>query len=1124
MKFRKIDQMRSYGIAIFFFLACAGILSAQFTITTTSPLPAGNVGVAYSTQLQTSGAEGQVSWYVNCPPDANCNPGGSPAPGLALDGESGAITGTPTTAGTFQFTVQAEYDDSAPTVASMQFSLTIAAPCTPTISPAPPLPGADINIKYTVMFSANGCPEPAAYIFTAQAVTPFGGETGLPAGLSLAANGVLSGTPTQASPSGTPSAFVITATGPNGSSNQIEYTLTVNPLPTITTTSPLPTGPVGVPYSQQLAATGGVPGPNGYTFLVSGTLPPGINITSSGLLSGTPTQAGTFNQFNIGVEDSLSAQTSSPFSVTFVSGVPQIQVSPQSLTFNADFDGNPPPTQAIGIVPGAGATPPVTFTVSIDGGQSTIPAPSWISVSPTSGTAPAGLVVSVNQGNLAAGPYTARILILDSNKLASDVAVSLNVQNTAQKLNVTPSTLSFTARAAAPGNLVKDLFVSNTGAVPLAFTASVTGASSWISGISPSSGQTVLNGPVILQVQVDTSGLAVGGYHDTIHISSPAGNADIPVSLFVAASGPALSVTPTGFIFTARQNGGSAAIDTLEIVNVGDPSSTVNWTASLVSGADWLNLVSPSGTATAAAPGVLTLGPVQNASQMTPGPYYALIKIEDPNSLNSPQFVSAVLNLEPDSAAPGPNPTPGGLFFTATAGGSSPASQPLTIYTSSAAPVVAGAATTTTLPANPSWLSVTPSSVNATGANPGSVSVSVDPASLTAGIYTGNVNISIGGWLQSVNVTLVVLPGSTPNAIAHSRPEVLGCTPSHIAITENGLVNNFAVPAGWPATLIVQLNDDCGSLVLNGNVVAGFSNGDPALALPGDSLGNYTATWSPGALNSQMVVTLNATAANLKPAIAKLNGGVGQNQTPPPTLASGGTLNNLNPVLGGSLAPGTIAQVYGSGLAASSVSTGVLPLPTIFDNTFAQIGAYQAPLFYLSSGQINVEIPSEITGTQQVPILLSVNNALTLPRTLNIVPTAPGVLSYLNGPTASSPQNGAFIIAQHSNATASLVTKTDPANPGEYVVMYLVGLGATDPSVTSGTPSPSATLARVTHPVTVTVDALPATVAFAGLTPGFVGLYQIDFQVPAGANSGNAQVTVTQNGIAANPTLLPISP
>src|SRR5208337_2721565 len=156
------------------------------------------------------------------------------------------------------------------------------------------------------------------------------------------------------------------------------------------------------------------------------------------------------------------------------------------------------------------------------------------------------------------------------------------------------------------------------------------------------------------------------------------------------------------------------------------------------------------------------------------------------------------------------------------------------------------------------------------------------------------------------------------------------------------------------ATLIVQLHDDCASSVTSGSVTASFSNGDAPLALMGDSLGNYSATWQPGNITSAMVVTLNGASGSLQPATAKLYGGIATNQTPPPTLAAGGTLNNLNPVVGGALSPGIIAEVFGTGLAASSGATGILPLPTTFNNTFAQVGAFQAPLYFLSSGQINV--------------------------------------------------------------------------------------------------------------------------------------------------------------------------
>jgi uncharacterized protein (TIGR03437 family) len=387
------------------------------------------------------------------------------------------------------------------------------------------------------------------------------------------------------------------------------------------------------------------------------------------------------------------------------------------------------------------------------------------------------------------------------------------------------------------------------------------------------------------------------------------------------------------------------------------------------------------------------------------------------------------------------------------------------------------------------------------------LAVSVDPTGLALGVYAGRVTVSNGGVLYSANVTFIVQPAA--------------CSPTKLVLTEMSLGNDFSLTSGLPVTLNVQLNNDCGGLVTNGSVVASFSNGDSPLALVSDSLGNYSASWQPSAVTPQMVVTLNATASSLQPASAKLFGGIAENQTPPPSLAPGGTLNNLNPVVGGSLSPGVIAEAFGSGLAATAGSTGILPLPTDFNNTFAQIGQYKAPLYFLSSGQVNIQIPAEITASQQVPIVFSVNNALTVPITLDIVPGAPGVLSKLDGPTPPSLQNGAHIIAQHLNG--STVDSGNPGKVGEFLVMYLVGLGATDNPVPSGHPALSDPLSNVLVKPVVTVDSLPSDVFFGGLTPGFVGLYQIDFQVPTGVHTGDVVVTVTQNGIAANPTKLAVS-
>src|SRR5579863_3521478 len=356
MKSRRMGKMRSHGIAALLLIASAGCLSAQFTITTSS-LPTGIVGVAYSAQLQTSGALAPVTWYI-CPPAANCTPGGSPAPGLILDSNTGIISGTPTTTGAFGFTVQAEFNDSATTETSKALSISVTPPCVPTVSPAS-LHQGDINIPYAqVQFTTSGC-QGSTFTFTAQSVNLFNPSI-LPQGLILSSLGVLKGTP---SATGT-FAFLLTITDQNQIQTQLPYSITINPLPSFSTSSPLPNGPVGVPYSQQIVGTGGTPP---YIFSMSGN-PPGITITQSGLLSGTPNQAGTFS-FNIGLNDSVHAQTVSPFQVTFAAPISELLVTPGSLTFNATVNGGPPPTQALAIVPANGATPPVSFHVLVDAGQ-----------------------------------------------------------------------------------------------------------------------------------------------------------------------------------------------------------------------------------------------------------------------------------------------------------------------------------------------------------------------------------------------------------------------------------------------------------------------------------------------------------------------------------------------------------------------------------------------------------------------------------------------------------------------------------------------------------------------------------------------------------------------------------
>ena len=154
-----------------------------------------------------------------------------------------------------------------------------ASPC-PTITIAPPtLPIGKIGVAYSQQLTASGGTVP----YTFSVVSGI-----LPTGLTLTAGGLLAGTPTTV---GSPP-VTIAATDGNGCPGFIPFVIAAANCPVITFAPPtLPTGNVGVAYSQQITASGGLAP---YTFsVVSGTLPAGLTLSSGGLLAGTPTDLGT---------------------------------------------------------------------------------------------------------------------------------------------------------------------------------------------------------------------------------------------------------------------------------------------------------------------------------------------------------------------------------------------------------------------------------------------------------------------------------------------------------------------------------------------------------------------------------------------------------------------------------------------------------------------------------------------------------------------------------------------------------------------------------------------------------------------------------------------------------------
>jgi len=251
---------------------------------TTTELPSGTVGQAYSTTLSAQGGTPPYTWSITA---------GSLPPGLNLSSD-GVISGIPTQSGSFTFTITVQDSEEPPNQASRQFTITI----NPAPTPQPleitttELPKCIEGQSYNATLSAQGGVPPYSWALI---------NGTLPTGLSLSSDGTISGTPTQSGSF----AFEVQVRDSEQNTASRAFALSVIQKLKIETKT-LPSALVNKPYSTQLSASGGVT-PYSWS-LVSGTLPTGLSLSSGGVISGTPTVAGTFT-FTVRCTDSTDPQT-----------------------------------------------------------------------------------------------------------------------------------------------------------------------------------------------------------------------------------------------------------------------------------------------------------------------------------------------------------------------------------------------------------------------------------------------------------------------------------------------------------------------------------------------------------------------------------------------------------------------------------------------------------------------------------------------------------------------------------------------------------------------------------------------------------------------------------------------
>ena len=216
------------------------------------------------------------------------------------------------------------------------------------------------------------------------------------------------------------------------------------------------------------------------------------------------------------------------------------------------------------------------------------------------------------------------------------------------------------------------------------------------------------------------------------------------------------------------------------------------------------------------------------------------------------------------------------------------------------------------------------------------------------------------------------------------------------------------------------------------------------------------------------------------------------------------------------LSPGALFSLFGTNLARQTALASSLPLPRQMGGATVKINGIEAPLLFVSPFQINAQVPFEVSpGTAEITTALdgAAGSSLSVP----VSAAGPGIF------TRSLDGQGPGIFLHGSDF--SLVTESRPARRGEVILIYGTGFGGVVPSVSSGAAAPADPLANVIGAVNVRIGGRDGEVDFAGLAPGFAGLYQLNVRIPPDTSpASNVPVVVTVAGVQSNSVTIPVAP